>query len=125
LGTEPPALRSPLVLRAELGWALQARVFGDLDAKTKRQLVMLARRAATNTVKEAAVSRLHPGTTLVREWRGREYRVDILERGFRFEGEHFKSLSAVARRIAGSRWSGPRFFGLLEDQPAKMVGKAR
>ena len=118
LHLEPP-LRSATVLRAELGWALQARVFGDLDAKTRKQLAVLARSISASRTKGEQPVPLAPGTTLVREWRGRELHIDVVEDGFVFKGQHFKSLSAVARQIAGSRWSGPRFFGLIENPPAK------
>jgi len=55
---------------------------------------------------------MRAGTQLVREWNGRSYQVEVLEEGFRMNGEHFRSLSAIALRITGTNWSGPRFFGL-------------
>lgn len=55
---------------------------------------------------------LKPGTCLVREWNGRPYRVEVKESGFEMDGRHYASLSAVANRITGGTWSGPRFFGL-------------
>lgn len=55
---------------------------------------------------------LRPGTHLVREWNGRVYQVEVLEDGFRMDGKVYRSLSALARTITGTRWSGPRFFGL-------------
>jgi len=53
-----------------------------------------------------------PGTTLLREWGGQTYRVIVVEDGFIFRDQRFASLSEVAREITGTRWSGPRFFGL-------------
>jgi hypothetical protein len=53
-----------------------------------------------------------PGTRLLREWNGRTYVVDVTEAGFAFDGKTYRSLSAIARRITGAQWSGPRFFGL-------------
>ena len=53
-----------------------------------------------------------PGTTLRREWHGQTVRVEVLPDGFVYDGEHFQSLSAVAKHITGQHWSGPRFFGL-------------
>ncbi|MBO6540457.1 MAG: DUF2924 domain-containing protein [Rhizobiaceae bacterium] len=53
-----------------------------------------------------------PGTRLMREWNGRMHVVDITEDGILFEGKLYRSLTAVARRITGTHWSGPRFFGL-------------
>ena len=52
------------------------------------------------------------GTRLMREWRGRTYRIDVLETGFLCHGKHYGSLSQIVRAITGARWSGPRFFGL-------------
>ncbi len=53
-----------------------------------------------------------PGARLMREWNGRMNIVDVIDGGFSFEGKTYRSLSAIARRITGARWSGPRFFGL-------------
>jgi hypothetical protein len=53
-----------------------------------------------------------PGARLLREWNGRRHVVDVIERGFVYEGVSYRSLSAIARRITGAHWSGPRFFGL-------------
>ena len=57
-------------------------------------------------------ARLKPGMHLVREWNGRTYQVEVLEKGFRMDGRDYPSLSAIANRITGTKWSGPRFFGL-------------
>jgi len=58
------------------------------------------------------VSYLKPGTQLLREWHGRTYRIEVTESGFLMDGKSYKSLTAIAMRITGTRWSGPRFFGL-------------
>ena len=55
---------------------------------------------------------LSPGSRLVREWHGRSHTVEVTEHGFLYEGHRYRSLSSVARRITGARWSGRRFFGL-------------
>jgi hypothetical protein len=55
---------------------------------------------------------VRPGTRLVREWNGRTHFVDVAEDGFVFDGKTYRSLSAIAKRITGAHWSGPRFFGL-------------
>ncbi len=52
------------------------------------------------------------GTRLVREWNGRMHVVEVTENGFVWDGKSYRSLSAIARRITGAHWSGPRFFGL-------------
>lgn len=55
---------------------------------------------------------LSAGHHLVREWNGRTYQVEVLDKGFRMDGKTHRSLSAIARKITGAEWSGPRFFGL-------------
>ena len=55
---------------------------------------------------------LHPGCRLIREWKGRQHLVDVVEKGYVFDGKSYRSLSAVAKKITGTHWSGPRFFGL-------------
>ena len=52
------------------------------------------------------------GTHLVREWNGRTYQVEVLDNGYRFDGKTYPSLTTITKRITGTHWSGPRFFGL-------------
>ena len=61
---------------------------------------------------EPARTRLKTGTALVREWHGVNHRVTVLDDGFDFDGERFRSLSEIARKITGVRWSGPLFVRL-------------
>ena len=63
---------------------------------------------------------LRAGTVLVREWRGVAHRVLVLDTGFEHQGKRFGSLSEVARAISGTRWSGPRFFGLQDRPPSEL-----
>ncbi|HUE80388.1 MAG TPA: DUF2924 domain-containing protein [Sphingomicrobium sp.] len=103
---EPPKMRSKELLARLLAWKIQAEAFGGLDAATIRMLKSdrppLPRLSLT------------PGTRLAREWQGRRYEVEVLERGFQYNGATYRSLSEVARAISGTRWNGPRFFGLRE-----------
>jgi hypothetical protein len=66
--------------------------------------------AKTNKSKRAPTL-LKTGTRLVREWNGRAYQVEVIENGFLMDGKHYRSLSAIAKRITSAHWSGPRFFG--------------
>jgi hypothetical protein len=59
---------------------------------------------------------LKPGTRLMREWQGRSYEVLVLDNGFSWQGTHYRSLSAIARQITGTAWSGPLFFGLRPNR---------
>ena len=101
----PPKLRSAELLRHCLAWRLQAEALGGLDRDTWRKLKRRQRVQAEGL-------ELGIGTTLRRDWRGRIVQVTVEEDGFRHEGRLFKSLSAAAAAIAGTRWNGPRFFGL-------------
>ena len=101
----PPKLRSAELLRHCLAWRLQAEALGGLDGDTRRRLKRRQRLRAEGLD-------LGIGTTLQREWQGRIVRITVEEEGFRHEGRLFKSLSAAATAIAGTRWNGPRFFGL-------------
>ena len=103
----PPPLRSVPLLRLQLAWRVQAEVCGGLDRETRRAL---ARTGAS----EAEGRHLGIGATLTRNWKGRKVKVVVEERGFRWEDQLFPSLSAAATAIAGSRWNGPRFFGLRD-----------
>jgi hypothetical protein len=108
-----PPIQSSDTLRRLIAWRLQAEAFGDLDAET----INLLRRARTRVKagKSPGAQRspqLRIGMILVREWRGKMHRVLVLDEGFEHENERYSTLSAVARKIAGTRWSGPRFFGL-------------
>ena len=101
----PPRLRSVELLRLSLAWRIQAEVLGGLDRDTRRQL---HRRGPI----KAEGLELGVGARLRREWEGRVVEVVVEADGFRFEDKTFPSLSAAATAIAGSRWNGPRFFGL-------------
>lgn len=103
----PLALRSVPILRMLLAWRVQAAELGGLDAATRRAL---SRKGA---IKAEGLD-LGIGARLTRNWQGRVVEVVVEADGFRWEGRLFPSLSAAATAIAGSRWNGPRFFGLRE-----------
>ncbi|MFP5328550.1 MAG: DUF2924 domain-containing protein [Alphaproteobacteria bacterium] len=100
----PPKMRSTELLARLLAWRIQADAFGGLDATTIRLL------KADSLPPPRPV--LEPGMRLAREWQGRRYEVDVLDKGFRYDGANYRSLSEVARAITGTRWNGLRFFGL-------------
>lgn len=103
----PPSLRSVPLLRLCLAWRLQALTHGGLDRETRRKL-------NRSGPVQAEGLELGVGTKLRRRWKGRAVEVVVAQDGFVFEGERFPSLSAAATAIAGSRWNGPRFFGLRD-----------
>ena len=106
--TAPPRLRAE-TLRRLLAYEMQARTLGDLTAQDQRTLRAVADGRAGRDASVAS-----PGTHLVRYWKGRTYRVEVSETGYVLDGTTYASLSAVARQITGTAWSGPRFFGLTE-----------
>ncbi len=105
-------------LESRVAYKLQEQAFGGLSPDTRRRLANIGIRHSK--IKERRKSRdihLAPGTVLVREWRERDHKVIVTAEGtFEYEGRFFKSLSAVARHIAGTPWSGPLFFGLRHDK---------
>jgi hypothetical protein len=106
----PPAkyLSQPFMQKA-IAHELQCRAFKGTPKSTKRALVAIAKgkKAAS-----AQVRSLTPGMRLLREWNGRTYEVEVTKDGFLLRGKHYRSLSAIAREITGTKWSGPRFFGV-------------
>lgn len=100
-----PKLRSPDQLRQILAWRLQAARFGGLDPEVRRSLTRSGKRRDPK-------AGLGQGASLSREWQGRRHDVETVDGGFRYQGVTYRSLSEVARVITGTRWNGPRFFGL-------------
>ena len=103
----PPKLRSTDLLRHLLAWRLQTEVHGGLDRESRRRLL---RRGAVAPEGQ----HLGLGAVLRRDWQGRRIEAVVAADGFCWEGKIYPSLSAVARAVTGSRWNGPRFFGLRE-----------
>lgn len=108
-GSPPPAYASVAFLRKALAHEAQMKRHGGLPAATRRALGQIA---TGKPVASAVRGVLRPGTHLVREWNGRTYQVEVQENGFHLDGRAYPSLSAIARHITGTTWSGPRFFGL-------------
>jgi hypothetical protein len=121
-----PAHLTRHLLFAVIAYRLQADRFGDLDHGTKQLFnrtiaketgpAMSARLASFDQKR----TELTPGTVLVREWDRQSQRVMVMADGFTWNGQTYESLSKVAFAITGTRWNGPRFFGLRdkEDPPA-------
>jgi hypothetical protein len=108
----PRRVCGDLLIKA-LGYRLQEKAIGGLIPSTRRLLERWGRnRSEQGPLAQQARTRLKTGTVLVREWHGVTHRVAVLDDGFDFHGERFRSLSEIARKITGVRWSGPLFFGL-------------
>jgi hypothetical protein len=126
-GEPPPRLSRDLLTRA-IACKLQERAHGGLGKATKRRIAKHAMGLKTDghMILEPAI-RLKPGVRLVREWRSVAHSVIVLDDGFDYRGRRYRSLSRIAREITGTRWSGPRFFGLerAPRAPARSLEIAR
>ena len=111
--TVPPRLRAE-TLRRLMAYREQVQALGGLTASERRTLRSIASGKPIGDVSAQA----SPGTHLVREWNGRTYRVEVIHNGYVLDGTTYRSLSAVAKRITGTAWSGPRFFGLTGKRSA-------
>jgi hypothetical protein len=113
-----PHLSHELLLRA-VAYRMQEIAFGGLRPEHQRQLRQFAQQfKETGEIRRRPSLELKAGTRLVREWQGRTYEVAVLNDGLSWQGTHYRSLSAVARKITGTPWSGPLFFGLKRNRPA-------
>ena len=110
-GHPPPRGCKRGLLERDHAWRLQARAHGGLKSATRKALLAIASHGAA-AAKDIR-PRVAPGTRLVREWHGTTHHVEVIEGGgCVWNGKVYSSLSAVARAITGTHWSGPRFFGL-------------
>jgi hypothetical protein len=105
-GRTPPAGLSKDLLGRMLAYRLQERAFGGLDRESLGFLDSLARHGGSPR------RQLKPGTVLLRDYQGQRHTVTVAPDGFDWQGTTYPSLSAIARAITGTAWSGPRFFAL-------------
>jgi hypothetical protein len=110
----PPKYLSKDLMHSILAWERQAVKNGGLSNEVRRVLKEIDRPQKTVPPAE-----LKQGVTLVREWNGRTYQVNVHETGFKMDGKDYTSLSAIAQKITGAKWSGPRFFGLNTKKGVK------
>ena len=126
-------------LRRAIAYRLQELVYGGLKPATRRELRRIAEEArlrrarsrvggspgagADDTVEIVRPHRkaISPGTRLLREWNGRMESVEVTDDGFVWREKTYRRLSAVAVAITGTKWSGPKFFGLIGKRPSASV----
>ncbi|MEJ6391240.1 DUF2924 domain-containing protein [Gymnodinialimonas ulvae] len=109
--TPVPKGLSKSLMRRFLATELQTKASGGLSASVKRALAQPPDQRAP-----VAHNALQPGGRLLREWNGITHVVDVTGDGFLWQGQSYRSLSAIARHITGAHWSGPRFFGLTRTK---------
>jgi Protein of unknown function (DUF2924) len=113
-----PHLSRELLIRA-LAYRIQEIALGGLRPELQRQLRQIAvELKQTGEAAKRFRPQLKPGTRLIREWQGRTYEVVVLDDGLSWQGTQYRSLSAIARKITGTAWSGPLFFGLKQNRSA-------
>lgn len=113
-GTEAPNNSRPF-LEQRLAYRIQELTFGGLSKPARQLLDALADEVEGKKVRKSVISDpRNPviGTRLVREWNGVEHVITVLRDGFDWQGQRYKTLSAIARKITGTQWNGYRFFGL-------------
>ncbi len=114
---EPAPNNSRIFLEIRLGYRIQELTLGGIDRETRRMLDLLADEVEGLAHRKNQIADPRnpvAGTRLVREWNGVEHTVTVLADGFEWQGRKYKSLSAIARDITGTRWNGYRYFGLRE-----------
>lgn len=104
-------------LESRIAYRLQEIAFGGIPIATRNLLADCGEQQSKIKTSTKRVTAVLPGSTLLREFDGREYRVTVMPDGrYEFEGQPYKSLSAIAKLITGTQWSGPAFFGLTGKQ---------
>ena len=103
-----PHRMSAAFLRQIIIFEVQARLHGGLAKSFRKRLSKVAATKSRTTTRKS----LQTGSRLMREWNGVAHTVDVTAYGFEWQGQAYRSLSAIAREITGAHWSGPRFFGV-------------
>lgn len=109
-GRPPPARAGDVYMRSVLSYRIQEKAGPALSTPIKRYLERVARDG--KEFDGPPVDQPMEGAVLLREWNGETHQVRVLEKGFEYRDHHYTNLSAIAREITGTRWSGPVFFGL-------------
>lgn len=111
-GSPPPSRLGRMLMTRAIAYRMQEHAFGGLRPVIQRRLARAADEVGARRTPSAPPATIKPGTRLLREWQGVTHEVIVMEDGVQYRGETWPSLSAVAREITGTRWSGPLFFGL-------------
>lgn len=121
----PKRMSRPILIRA-VAYRLQENAHGGPNRALMRRLNKMARELQdTGAITSVPPVQIKPGTRFLRDWQGDTYRVTVTEGGFLYRNQTYKSLSAIARQITGTRWSGPAFFGLKNGNGQREAGNGR
>jgi hypothetical protein len=126
---DPPPAFGPDLLRRSIAQKLQEDTYGGLPSVAQRELNRIVASLVRNpSARLELPRRIKPGAVLVRDWKGKTHRVIVLEKGFNYDERVYPSLSEIARIITGTRWNGPKFFGLRPAHKAsnqQLIGMPR
>jgi hypothetical protein len=123
---DPPRAFGPDLLRRSVAQKMQEDAYGGLSKASQRELNQLvAALIAKPDVNLTVARRAQAGTVLVRDWKGMSHRVMITSDGFYYDDRTYSNLSEIARLITGTRWNGPRFFGLRRQKSDDSTASAR
>lgn len=118
----PPKAFGPDLLRRSLAYRVQELAYGGLPARLKRELAEAVRQLMKRPSSRIELPRrIKSGAVLIREWKGKIVRVTVVDDQFLYEGKNYSSLSEVAFLITGTKWNGPRFFGLRPSNKASLT----
>jgi hypothetical protein len=113
--TAPAGIRREILIPF-LAYRIQEKTYGGLKPSALAELRRIAKALERSRAPTDALvrSRIKAGTRVFRQWRGQTHEVFVTDRGYEYRGSSYRSLSEIARKITGTRWSGPAFFGLKE-----------
>ena len=111
--SDPPKAFGPDLLRRSIAYRIQEKAYGGLSRSAQRLIDQMTKAYAAKPIGKIVLPRrIKPGSVLLREWKGKSHRVMVLADGFAYDGGTYTNLSEIAVLITGTRWNGPRFFGL-------------
>ena len=120
VGEKPPESFGRELLALGIAYVRQERRYGGLRKASAREVERLFGRTLADPAGEGrAPTSARLGTIPVREWQGVTYHVTVVADGFIWNGRSHSSLSGIARAITGTKWNGPRFFGLRDNKPSE------
>jgi Protein of unknown function (DUF2924) len=127
LAEKPPQSLGHDILALGIAYARQERLYGGLSRRVAKELDRLLARALADgnpdTPRVSGSPLPRAGTILVREWQGTTHHVTVTHEGFLWNGKAYRSLSSIAHAITGTKWNGPRFFGLRGASPKSLEAR--
>jgi len=123
--TAPVGMRREILVRF-LAYKIQENAFGGLKSSTRAELVRIAKgfENADSPSKKIVRRKLRSGTRLIRPWRGENHEIFVTDSTYEYRGVGYRSLSEIARKITGTQWSGPAFFGTKKTNLLQKGGDA-